>query len=31
MQFARPLRLRGELLEARLGYGRWAADLAGSR
>jgi hypothetical protein len=28
LQFARLLRLRGELLEARLGHGRWATDLA---
>ena len=27
-QLARLLRLRGELLEARLGHGRWATDLA---
>ena len=30
-QFARLLALRSELLDARLGRGRWAADLAGSR
>jgi hypothetical protein len=29
-QFARLLRLRSDLLDARLGHGRWAADLAGS-
>jgi hypothetical protein len=29
-QLARLLQLRGELLEARLGHGRWAADLAAS-
>jgi len=27
-QFARLLKLRGELLEARLGNGRWARDLS---
>jgi hypothetical protein len=27
-QFARLLQLRSELLEARLGHGRWAQDLA---
>jgi len=27
-QLARLLQLRGELLEARLGHGRWAEDLA---
>jgi len=27
-QHARLLQLRGELLEARLGHGRWATDLA---
>ena len=30
LHLARLLRLRSELLDARLGYGRWAADLAGS-
>jgi hypothetical protein len=30
-QLARLLNLRSELLDARLGYGRWAADLAGNR
>jgi hypothetical protein len=29
-QLARLLRLRGEVLEARLGQGRWAVDLAPS-
>jgi hypothetical protein len=29
-QLARLLQLRGELLEARLGHGRWALDLAAS-
>jgi hypothetical protein len=29
MQMVRLLHLRGELLEARLGNGRWATDLAG--
>jgi hypothetical protein len=29
-QLARLLQLRGELLEARLGHGRWSADLAAS-
>jgi hypothetical protein len=29
-QLARLLQLRGELLEARLGRGRWATDLIGS-
>jgi hypothetical protein len=29
-QLARLLRLRGDLLEARLGHGRWAQDLVGS-
>jgi hypothetical protein len=29
-QFARLLQLRGELLEARLGHGRWAPDLVRS-
>jgi hypothetical protein len=30
-QRARLLQLRGELLDARLGQGRWAPDLAASR
>ena len=30
-QLARLLRLRGEVLEARLGQGRWALDLAPGR
>jgi hypothetical protein len=29
-QLARLLRLRGELLEARLGHGRWATDVVAS-
>jgi len=29
-QLSRLLQLRGELLEARLGHGRWAPDLVGS-
>jgi hypothetical protein len=29
-QLARLLQLRSELLEARLGHGRWALDLVGS-
>jgi hypothetical protein len=30
-QLARLLQLRGELLEARLGHGRWAMDVVRSR
>ena len=30
-QLARLLRVRGEILEARLGYGRWAADVSSAR